>query len=653
MYKSVFRPLHLGTCEIKNRIFIPALTTNMGERNLPSQQLLDYYEARAAGGVGAIFMEGVRPSRSALARPPQLAGFLPDCEHSYRGCAEVVHKYGAKLFVQIVHIGRQGDGNCSRMPAWGASPVPWAGTGAVPHEMTHAEIRSVIDDQIAVAKMIRAAGIDGIELHLGHGHLAQQFLSPVSNHRTDMYGGSEENRMRFALELFRAIREEMGHEYPVGFRYSLHEYIDGGLTPEVTIPILLKVVDRVQMDFVHLTQSAYHGSLSVATLAPDMSFPDDHFRHLTIEATAALRAHGSDIPVLTVARFREMWQAEDMIANGHADMVGMGRATLADPEIVNKSREGREDEIVPCIACNQGCLGRNWTALPITCTSNPTVGREAEWGLPSLQRAKVRKSILVIGGGPAGLEAAHVAAARGHHVTLWEKSSELGGQLRTGSRFAKRESLGLLVDSLIRRCEKAGVTIEMEREANLISVRDSGKDEIVFATGSRVRPINLPAAPSIIAAQHVAEGSARIGDRVAVYDLTGGYTMVAVMDHLMAAGKKVTLVTPAGSLGWSVVPYSLYGLMHRFRENGVRVHALRRIVSFDENILRLADAFCGAEEVAGEFDDLVVVDHNIARDEHRNWFLNAPIAQHSIGDCLAPRTAVEAVFEGHELARLV
>ena len=623
----------------------------MGERNLPSQQLLDYYEARAAGGVGLIFMEGIRPSRSALARPPQLAGFLPDCHDAFRACAEVAHKHGAKMFTQIVHVGRQGDGNCSRTPAWGASPVPWTGTGAVPHEMTQSEIRSVIDDQVAVAHMLRKAGIDGIELHLGHGHLAQQFLSPISNRRTDRYGGSEENRMRFALELFSAVREAVGPDYPIGFRFTLHEYIDGGLTPAETIPVLLKIVDRVQMDFVHLTQSAYHGSLSVATLSPDMSFADDEFRHLTIEATAALRRHGSQIPVLTVARFRELHQAEGMIAEGHADMVGMGRATLADPEIVLKSLEGREEEVVPCIACNQGCLGRNWTALPITCISNPTVGKEAEWGKPSLKRAEARKAILVVGGGPAGLEAAHIAADRGHSVTLWEKSSELGGQLRTGSRFSKRETLGLLVDSLIRRCEKARVKIEIRQNATPISVRESGADEVIFATGSSVRPITLPS--SAIAGQLIVDGKVPLGSRVAVYDLTGGYTMFGVMDHLMAAGKNLTLITPAGSPGWNIVPYSLYELMHQFRENGVRLHALRRLVSFQDNVLRVADAVCGAEETIGEYDNVVVVDHNTACSEHMGWFSNDPIIQHSIGDCLAPRTAVEAIYEGQELARSI
>lgn len=650
-YKHVFQPMMLGTCEVPNRLFIPALTTNMGDHNLPSTQLADYYEARVRGGIGTIFMEGIRPSRSALARPPQLAGFLDDCQDAYRMCADAVHRHGGRLFTQIVHVGRQGDGNCSRTPAWGASPVPWSGTGAVPHEMTHAEIRSVIDDHIKVVRMLREAGIDGVELHVGHGHLLQQFLSPASNFRTDIYGGSEENRMRFALELIGAVREEIGPDYPIGFRYSLHEYIDGGLTPEVSIPILLKFVERLKVDFVHLSQSAYHGSLSVSTLAPDMSFPDDYFRELTVKATAALRERGSRIPVLTVARFREVAQAEAMIAGGHADMVGMGRALLADPEIVRKSREGREDEVVPCTSCNQGCLGRNWTALPITCMSNPAVGRENAWPAPASRPARRAKSVLVVGGGPAGLEAAHVAAERGHKVSLWEAGTRLGGQLEMAARFARRGDHGRLVESLVSRCERRGVEIRLGSRATAEAIRNHGADEIVFATGSRVRAKPLAGVAGVLTVDEFAEDFEAVGKRVAVFDTTGGYTMMAVAEQLMASGREVALVTPAGSPGWGIVPYSLYGLMHRFREHAVRMLPMRKLVSFDGGELRIADAISGLTETAGIFDHVVVVDNNVACDEHRAWFDDEPVSRHSIGDCLAPRSAVEAVFEGHELAR--
>lgn len=651
-YRHVFQPMMLGTCEVPNRLFIPALTTNMGDHNLPSAQLVDYYEARARGGIGAIFMEGIRPSRSALARPPQLAGFLPDCHDAFKACADAVHRHGARLFAQIVHVGRQGDGNCSRTPAWGASPVPWSGTGAVPHEMTHAEIRSVIDDQIEVVRMLRKAGIDGVELHVGHGHLLQQFLSPASNFRADIYGGSEDNRMRFALELIGAVREEMGPDYPIGFRYSLHEYIDGGLTPEVSIPILLKFVERLKVDFVHLSQSAYHGSMSVSTLAPDMSYPDDYFRELTVKATAALRDRGFDLPVLTVARFREVAQAEEMIANGHTDMVGMGRALLADPDIVRKSREGREDEVVPCTSCNQGCLGRNWTALPITCMANPAVGKEAEWPAPATRPAAPAKSVLVVGGGPAGLEAAHVAAARGHKVSLWEASGQLGGQLAMAARFARRGDHRRLVDSLIRRCERGGVDIRLGREATADLVRAAGADEIIFATGSKVRASPLAGVAGVLTVDEFAADFEAVGQRVALFDATGGYTMMAVAEQLMASGRELALITPAAP-GWGIVPYSLYGLMHRFREHAVRMHPMRKLVSFDGGELRIADPISGTVESAGRFDHIVVVDNNVARDEHRNWFENGSVSSRSIGDCLAPRSAIEAVYEGHEAARAI
>ncbi len=381
--------------------------------------------------------------------------------------------------------------------------------------------------------------------------------------------------------------------------------------------------------------------------------PDDYFRDLTIKATAAMRDRGFKTPVLTVARFREVAQAESMIAEGHADMVGMGRALLADPDIVNKSREGREDEVVPCTSCNQGCLGRNWTALPITCMSNPAVGREAEWPVPQEDKASRRKSVLVVGGGPAGLEAAHVAASRGHQVTIWEASDQLGGQLAVASRFAKRTDLSRIVDSLVRRCEAANVRIETGREATGDLVSAFGADEVIVATGSSTRPVTSGTDERTLTVSDFARDFNAVGRKVAVYDLTGGYTMMAVMEQLMATGRNVALVTPGGTPGWGIVPYSLYGLTHRFREHSVRMHPMRKLESFENGNLVVADAICGETESLGSFDQLIVVDHCVARDEYRHWAFTGQLSWRAVGDCLAPRSAIEAIFEGHEAARSI
>lgn len=288
---------------------------------------------------------------------------------------------------------------------------------------------AAIDAHVTTASHLLAAGLDGIELQMGHGHLLAQFLSPLSNVRTDAYGGSLEHRLRFPAAVLAAVRAAVGEEVCLGIRVSGDEFVEGGLHLPEAVEIVGALAARTRVDFVNVSHSAYHGSASLATQIADMAHDPVPFRELPRTIRTSLRARGLEVPVLAVCRFTSLREADAAISAGVADAVGMARAHIADPALVRKTLAGRADEVTPCIGCNQGCAARLEKNIPITCLVNPRAGRERTWPEPADDPSPAPRRVLVVGGGPAGMEAAWVAAARGHEVELWEAGPQLGGQL--------------------------------------------------------------------------------------------------------------------------------------------------------------------------------------------------------------------------------
>src|SRR4051812_39322941 len=316
----------------------------------------------------------------------------------------------------------------------------------MPHAMNEDDMAAVIEAHIFTAKNVLEAGMDGFEVHLGHGHLLQQFLSPASNERTDPYGGSEANRLRFPLAVLKAVRTAVGPDATVGIRFSGDEFIPGGLALADSLSMLPKIFAAVPLDFINVSHSAYHMSYSLATQFADMHFDATPFRRISREIRRVLRQSGHDVPVMAAGKYRSVAEAEEAIAGGVADMVGFARGHIADADLVRKSFEGREDEVRACIGCNQGCAALLEKNLAITCMVNATVGREAQWGSSVSSN---RKRLVVIGAGPAGLEAAAAAGELGHQVTLIEQGKEAGGQLLWIRRMPeRRDFLGLISQQL-------------------------------------------------------------------------------------------------------------------------------------------------------------------------------------------------------------
>ncbi len=658
-YPHVFQPLRIGNVEVRNRIMVPAHTTNFGEDNLPSQRHLDYHRARAAGGAGLIIFEAIRVHRSSLGRKQGVNGYDRACIPKFREIAEAVQAEGGRLFGQIIHLGRHIDGNFTRTPSWSASDTPWTAMAPAPHPMTVDEIAEVTAAHAEVACNLLEAGLDGIELQMAHGHLLQQFLSPAVNRRTDEYGGSPEKRLRFPVETLQAVRNAIGPDACLGIRISADEFLEGGLTIEDMCDIVPKLVAAAKVDFVNVSHSAYHGSYTIATQMADMSFPKGTFWPLTTRIRQALETVSNRPVIMSVCQYRTIADAEAMLSSGDTDMVGMARAHIADPELVNKAAQGREGETIPCIGCNQGCAGMLAHNLAITCLTNPRTGKEGEWQKPDLTPATDRKRVLVIGGGPAGAEAAWTAAARGHDVTLWERGDRLGGELNRIEKMPLRAEFLQLLEHQKRRLEQYEVKTELGRSADLDSVRSFMPDTVIMATGARAVGQSFPeGGRGLTFAEALADVSA-LGSRIVMLDALGTWAVSGMAEYLADLGKQVTLIVPTGTPAWTVSVYSSYALRHRLREKKVRIIGTHAIRSWDGEKVQLTDLSLGEAGPELVADSVIAPLHGHADDRLTSELIawrneaNAPVDIRSAGDCQSPRTALEAVFEGQEAGRLV
>ncbi|MBO6759192.1 MAG: NAD-binding protein [Roseibium sp.] len=653
VYPHVFRPIRIGATDIRNRIFVPAHTTNYGENNLPSDRHLAYHRARAAGGAGLIIFEGIRVHRSSLGRQQGVNGYEHECIPRFQNIAEAVRSEGGRLFGQIIHLGRHIDGNYARMPSWSASPIPWSSTAPPPHPMTVEEIQMVVDAHADVAENLVEAGLDGIELQMAHGHLLQQFMSPASNQREDAYGGTAENRLRFAHDTLKAVRARMGDDRTLGIRVSADEFLPGGLTLEDMCRIIRTLADSIKVDFVNVSHSAYHGSYTVSTQMADMAFKRETFQPLTRAVKKALIGVAHVPKVMTVCRYQSVQHAEDMIASDGADMVGMARAHIADPEIVNKAQSGRESDTTPCIGCNQGCANMLALNLAITCLTNPCAGREGEWPAPSLVRTEKAHRVLVVGGGPAGMEAAAVAAERGHEVSLWDRGETLGGALSWTSRMPLRSEFGKLIDRQCARLEAAGVSVSLHTEATPDTLSAIGAQTIIWATGADPIGQQLRSGGSALTLQDALADPNALGDEVLIVDHIGGWSVVSVAEFLAGLGKSVTLVAPSGTPGWTISMYSSFALRDRLRKKEVRIIGHHSLEDHRDGTAVLRDLSLDASHIEVAASAVIAPLPGRPRTSVRDAMRPIGARRFSVGDCQSARTALEAVYEGHEAGRTV
>lgn len=651
-FPRLFSSVRLGRVPLKNRVMQLATTNNLSDRGRVGDRLIAFYEERAKGGVGSIVSEGLAAHPSTHGREETstsrgrggVGAFDPETLSGLRRLAETIHRYDVRLFGQLFHGGRQH--HAASIPLlWGPSPIACPHSGGVPHEMTHAEVQSVVRSLADGAANLQDAGFDGVEIHGAQGHLIQEFISAYSNQRTDGYGGSLENRMRLALEIVDAVRRACGPDFVVGFRLGAEELSPGGITMDEACRVAQVLGATGQIDYLSISVGNFNSI--------DIHTPDRHYPPLAfIDYPARIRAAMPGVPVVACGRIVTPERAEGVLAKGQADLIGLCRPLLADAAWARKAAEGRSDEIRKCISCNQ-CWGWIVADRPIGCVHNAITGRELDWGAGTMTRAAKPKRVVVVGGGPSGLEAARVAAERGHHVTLFERLDRLGGSVRLAASIPGHEEIGYVAEFLIRAVERAGVDVRLGVEATPDRVLAEGPDAVLVAAGSTLErerlgaPIDFP----VYTMHDVVRERVPTGRRAVMFDEDWYYPACETAELIGRSGTKLYLVTRFWEVGREIPATSRVTTIRALDTLGVELIPNAWFSRVEGRNVVLAHSLTGREWAIENIDCLVYVGGHRAQDRLYRELEGRVSDLYCIGDAYMPRRIADAVGDGHRVGR--
>jgi len=631
-FPKLFEPGRIGSLELKNRLVMPPMATNYASKDgAVMQRQIDYYEERAKGGVGLVIVEITcvdSPVGKGTARQIAIDDdrFIPDLSK----LAEAIKRHGARAAIQIHHAGRQTSAQWTGHQPVAPSPIPVPG-GEQPRELTLSEIATLVTRFAEAAGRAKKAGFDGVEIHGAHGYLISEFLSPLSNHRQDAYGGSIENRARFLLEVIKAIRERVGRGYPVWCRLSAMEIgVEGGITLEET-QVVAQLAEKAGVDAIHVSAHAV-----APARRPPMAQPPCTFVPLAEGVKKVV-----SVPVITVGRIPPEL-GEGVLRDGKADFISIGRALLADPHLPQKVAMGRMEDIRPCIYCLTCLDSMNWRKEGVCCVVNPTLGREREYELKLL--AESPKKVVVVGGGPGGMEAARVAALRGQKVYLFDDGDELGGQLLLASKPPFKDTIETFRQYLVGEVTRLGVELRLRQRFTADVLNELKPDVVVLATGVKPFIPQIPGMQSkkVLQASEVLVG-AETGERVAVIggELVGCETAL----YLVEQGKKVTIMRRGPELATKVHQFVREPLVGRLRYRGVSIFTG---IEYEEITEAGVVIRTGTGERKVVEADTVVLAAGATPNTELLTALQGKVAQvFSVGDCVEPRGIREAVEEGY------
>jgi 2,4-dienoyl-CoA reductase-like NADH-dependent reductase (Old Yellow Enzyme family) len=667
--ESLWQPLTIGSTTVRNRIMTTALSVAYGELNILSDRHVAYYEERAKGGAALLITEQHAAHRLSK------GSFFQCCTAWEKRCipqleklADAVHAHGAKQFVQLFAAGVHDKGTMFDPwhPLWAASRVPSVIHNEIPYVMEQDDIDDVIKGYAESARNVEISGLDGVEIHGAHSYLVAQFLSPFYNRRSDRYGGSVRSRCQFAIEIAEAIRATTQPSFTVGMRLSFDEFLgDAGITAEQTEEQLEIFASTGLFDFFNISGGNYY---TFHRLFGTMGMQDDGF--LIPYGKRAKQIVGDRAKIFIVGRIRDVELAAQAVADGATDMVAMTRAHLADPHLVNKARSGRTKEIIKCVGANE-CVLRNFQQRDVFCLVNPVTGREAQWGEGLLDRVdeRSRKRIVVVGGGPAGLKFAEVAAARGHGVILVERKNELGGHINLLKRLPTRSEWQIAIDNLVGGVERGGVDVRLGVLATKELLAKDAPDAVVCATGSSWDRTGFSASrpdrdtmpgveqPNVL---DIGTGTERaladpgcLGGKVLIVDETGEYLPLGLAEVLAAAGAAVEIITWRTVVGENIIGNLEAGAVFpRLKASGVKMHGHRFVERIEGTSVELYDIW-GGDSWTIEADTVVL---SMLRSPEAGLFLDirGSFAEAvRIGDALAPRRTIVSIYEGEELGRRI
>ncbi|MGD9033242.1 MAG: FAD-dependent oxidoreductase [Desulfobacteraceae bacterium] len=636
-FQKLFAPIKIGNKKLKSRIVMTPVQVNFSTDGTSNERYEDFFEPRARSGVGLVMVEPVMIDKTSAVRCLSLYEdrFIPPLAK----LVETIHSNGALAGIQINHLGRQGDLIRSKNdpPLVAPSPLPWSPNAEVPKELSRDEIEALIEKFAEAARRVRAAAFDLVEIHGAHGYLVSQFLSPLSNIRKDEFGGDARGRAKFAVEIIKRVREKVKHHLLVSCRINGADNIPGGLVLEDAKAVAPLLVEA-GLDLISIS-AGVNGSYP--TIVPGYETPPGCYVPLAEGIKSVV-----DVPVLGGGCIGNLSLAEEVLEAGKVDLIGMTRALIADPEMIQKTLGGEREDIRKCIQCNT-CIEKSMFGS-LVCLVNPEAGKETEFKrIPAVDP----KSVVVVGGGLAGLEAARVAASRGHHVRLYEEGDELGGQWRLAATPPHKEKFIDLIHYLAKQIQKLGVEVRLGKTATAAHVAHQSPDVVVVATGGVPSVPTLPGMEQekVITAHHVLRGYGPIGKQVLI--VGGGGLGLETADFLQDKGKEVTVVEILKRVGKDVGATVRWSLLHRLRERGIRIFTSTKVDEMSRKGIVVTKN--GTKETWQGFDTIVLATGVKSRKEIVDEIKGKVKEVYVIGDAAAPRRGVDAMREGAEVGRRI
>ncbi|MDN3514033.1 MAG: FAD-dependent oxidoreductase [Candidatus Brocadia sp.] len=634
-FPKLFSPFKIGSLSIKNRMVMSPMETHLCDKEgFVTEEIIAYYKERALGGVGYITLENTAVNPAGRVNDGMLCihddKFLPGLQR----LTDCIHAAGGKIVLQLSHAGKEALPYFTGLQPVAPSAIPSPLTKEMPKELSVEEIRDLIAKFAEGAGRAVKAGFDGVEIHMAHGYLVNQFLSPESNVRTDDYGGDTARRSRFAREIVESIRRMAPKDYPVICRISADEYTDTGIKLGESREIA-RILEKAGASAIHVSACNY---ASAFFNIPCYYLDEGCFVHLAEGVKAVVK-----IPVLTVGRILSPIMAENILQENKADLIVLGRTLIADPYLPGKVKEGRLEDIRTCISCNR-CI-ESISDKKLVCTVNPYIGKE---GVSAITKTTRPKKILVVGGGPAGLSTAQALSTRGHNVTLWEKESQLGGCFRYASLAPRKESLGKFLDYLISRATKTNISIQLNKEASAESIKQFDADVVVLAHGARHVPVEIAGAKSngVLNVKNAFTTADSLGNTIAI--VGGGPEGCELADFLASRGKRITLVEMRRVLGIGLVAHPRYHVYERLRKMGAQLYVNTKVTEIGHNYIVISRRREADQKLEG-FDNIVVPTLHQPNNELAVSIQAFVPEVYTIGDAVEGRTALEAIAEGAEI----